>query len=139
MSYGSGTRYTPSQIYSTLFENRWEFPEGPVNSGTKPTYTNLDLRVDRGFSIGGVDANFFVALYNALDAEHPNDVYHGTGNVAEDGWLATESGQAWVANRLAAYPDVDAESLYYDLLGTPGRWGAPVSYTHLTLPTICSV
>ena len=125
MSYGSGTRYTPSQIYSTLFENRWEFPEGPVNSGTQPTYTNLDLRIDRGFSIGGVDANFFVALYNALDAEHPNDVYHGTGNVAEDGWLATESGQAWVANRLAAYPDVDAESLYYDLLGSPGRWGSP--------------
>jgi len=125
MSYGSGTRYTPSQVYSTLFENRWEFPEGPVNSGTKPAYVNMDLRVDRGFTMGGVDANLFVAIYNAMDAEHANDVYHGTGNVAEDGWLATESGQAWISNRLAANPDVDAESLYYDLLGSPGRYGAP--------------
>jgi outer membrane receptor protein involved in Fe transport len=125
MSYGSGTRYTPSQVYSTLFENRWEFPEGPVNSGTKPAYVNMDLRVDRGFTMGGVDANLFIAVYNAMDAEHANDVYHGTGNVAEDGWLATESGQSWIANRLAANPDVDAESLYYDLLGSPGRYGAP--------------
>jgi hypothetical protein len=37
-------------------------------------------------------------------------VYHGTGNVAEDGWVATESGQQWLANRLSANPDVDAAS-----------------------------
>ena len=41
-----------------------------------------------------------------LDAEQVNDVYHGTGNVAEDGWVATESGQQWLANRLATNPDV---------------------------------
>ena len=125
MSFGSGTRFTPSQIYSTVFENRWEFPEGPVNSGTMPTYTNLDLRVDRAFNLGGVTLNTYVSVFNALDSEQVNDVYHGTGNVAEDGWVATESGQQWLANRLATNPDVDAAALYQDNLAFPGRWSAP--------------
>ena len=125
MSFGSGTRYTPSQIYSTVFENRWEFPEGPVNSGTMPTYTNLDLRVDRQVSLGALNANLYVSVFNALDSEQVNDVYHGTGNVAEDGWVATESGQQWLANRLAQNPDVDAAAMYQDNLAFPARWGAP--------------
>ena len=125
MSFGSGTRYTPAQIYSTVFENRWEFPEGPVNSGTMPSYTNLDLRVDRQVSLGGLNANVYVSVFNALDSEQVNDVYRGTGNVAEDGWVATESGQQWLANRLAQNPDVDAAAMYQDNLAFPARWGAP--------------
>jgi outer membrane receptor protein involved in Fe transport len=125
MSFGSGTRYTPSQIYSTVFENRWEFPEGPVNSGTKPAYTNLDLRVDRLINLGGLAGNLYVTVTNALDTEQINSVYNGTGNVAEDGWVATESGQAWLANRLALNPDVDAAAAYQDILAQPGRWGTP--------------
>mgnify|MGYP001967207672 CR=1 FL=1 len=125
MSFGSGTRFTPSQIYSTVFENRWEFPEGPVNSGTLPTYTNLDLRVDRAINIGGITANAYVSIFNALDSEQVNDVYHGTGNVAEDGWVATESGQQWLANRLSTNPDVDAAAMYQDNIAAPGRWNRP--------------
>jgi outer membrane receptor protein involved in Fe transport len=125
MSFGSGTRFTPSQIYSTVFENRWEFPEGPVNSGTLPNYTNLDLRVDRAINIGGITANAYVSIFNALDSEQVNDVYHGTGNVAEDGWVATESGQQWLANRLSTNPDVDAAAMYQDNIAAPGRWNRP--------------
>ncbi|MFL2510911.1 MAG: TonB-dependent receptor domain-containing protein [Candidatus Neomarinimicrobiota bacterium] len=125
MSFGSGTRFTPSQIYSTVFENRWEFPEGPVNSGTMPTYTNLDLRVDRAINLGGVTANAYISIFNALDSEQVNAVYNGTGNVAEDGWVATESGQQWLANRLAQNPDVDAAAMYEDNLAFPGRWNRP--------------
>ena len=125
MSFGSGTRFTPSQIYSTVFENRWEFPEGPVNSGTLPAYSNLDLRVDRAISLGGLTANAYIAVFNALDNEQVNDVYHGTGNVAEDGWVATESGQQWLANRLSVNPDVDAAAMYEDNLAFPGRWNRP--------------
>jgi outer membrane receptor protein involved in Fe transport len=125
MSFGSGTRFTPSQIYSTVFENRWEFPEGPVNSGTLPAYTNLDLRVDRAINIGGITANAYVSIFNALDSEQVNDVYHGTGNVAEDGWVATESGQQWLANRLSTNPDVDAAAMYQDNIAAPGRWNRP--------------
>jgi|TARA_B100001093_G_scaffold203971_1_gene196028 outer membrane receptor protein involved in Fe transport len=125
MSFGSGTRFTPSQIYSTVFSNRWEFPEGPVNSGTMPTYTNLDLRVDRAISFGGLTANAYVSVFNALDSEQVNAVYNGTGNVAEDGWIATESGQQWLANRLSITPDIDAQALYQDNLSIPSRWGRP--------------
>lgn len=125
MSFGSGTRFTPSQIYSTVFENRWEFPEGPVNSGTMPAYTNLDLRVDRAISLGGLTANAYISVFNALDSEQVNSVYNGTGNVAEDGWVATESGQQWLANRLSQNPDVDAAALYQDNLAFPGRWNRP--------------
>ena len=127
MSFGSGTRFTPSQIYSTVFENRWEFPEGPVNSGTMPSYTNLDLRIDRAISLGGLNANAYVSIFNALDTEQVNAVYNGTGNVAEDGWVATESGQQWLANRLAENPDVDAAAQYQDNLAAPNRWNRPRS------------
>jgi hypothetical protein len=125
MSFGSGTRFTPSQIYSTVFETRGEFPQGPVNSGTMPAYTNLDLRVDRAISLGGLTANAYVSVFNALDSEQVNAVYNGTGNVAEDGWVATESGQQWLANRLSINPDVDAAAMYQDNLAFPGRWNRP--------------
>ena len=125
MSFGSGTRYTPSQIYSTVFENRWEFPEGPVNSGTYPTYTNLDLRVDRAVELFGITANTYVAVYNALDSDQINAVYHGTGNVNEDGWIATEAGQKWLANRQTQFPDIDGAGMYEDNLSVPSRWGRP--------------
>jgi len=125
MSFGSGTRYTPSQIYSTVFEQRWEFPEGPVNSGTLPGFTNLDLRLDRAINIAGISANAYISIFNALDSEQVNTVYHGTGNVAEDGWVATESGQQWLANRLSANPDVDAQAMYQDNIAAPSRWSRP--------------
>jgi len=71
-------------------------------------------------------ANAYVSIFNALDSEQVNDVYHGTGNVAEDGWVATESGQQWLANRLSTNPDVDAAAMYQDNLSQfPGRWNRP--------------
>jgi hypothetical protein len=66
-----------------------------------------------------------ISVFNALDSEQVNDVYHGTGNVAEDGWVATESGQQWLANRLSQNPDVDAAAMYQDNLAFPGRWNRP--------------
>ena len=96
-----------------------------INSGTMPAYTNLDLRVDRAISLGGLTANAYISVFNALDSEQVNDVYHGTGNVAEDGWVATESGQQWLANRLSQNPDVDAAAMYQDNLAFPGRWNRP--------------
>jgi hypothetical protein len=83
------------------------------------------LRVDRAINIGGLVANAYVAVYNALDAEQVNAVYNGTGNVAEDGWVATESGQQWLANRLSQFPDIDAAALYQDNLAFPSRWSRP--------------
>ena len=90
-----------------------------------PTYTNLDLRLDRAITLGGLTANAYVSIFNALDSEQVNAVYNGTGNVAEDGWVATESGQQWLANRLAQNPDVDAAAMYEDNLSFPGRWNRP--------------
>jgi hypothetical protein len=45
--------------------------------------------------------------------------------VDDDGWIGTESGQAWVSNWLGQFPDVPAEDLYRDMIGGSGRFGAP--------------
>ncbi|MDA7641425.1 TonB-dependent receptor [Candidatus Marinimicrobia bacterium] len=127
IKYGSGTRYTPMQLASQVFGNtRPSKPDGPLNSVVGPSYFNIDLRLDKTISMGrGSKVNLYVNVYNLLNTEQELAHWSTSGMVDDDGWIGTESGQAWVSNWLGQFPDVPAEDLYRDMIGGSGRFGAP--------------
>tara|TARA_A100001015_G_scaffold53037_1_gene58128 strand:- start:33 stop:1328 length:1296 start_codon:yes stop_codon:yes gene_type:complete len=126
IKYGSGTRYTPMQMGSQVFGNtRPATPDGPLNSSIGPSYFNVDLRVDKKVNIGNSMVNVYLSIANLLNTDHELGHWSTSGMVDDDGWIGSESGQAWVSNWLGSYPDVPAENLYNDLIGGSGRYGAP--------------
>jgi outer membrane receptor protein involved in Fe transport len=126
IKYGSGTRYTPMQMGSQVFGNtRPATPDGPLNSAIGPSYFNIDLRVDKKVNIGNNMVNVYLSIANLLNTDHELGHWSTSGMVDDDGWIGSESGQAWVSNWLGSYPDVPAENLYNDLIGGSGRYGAP--------------
>ncbi len=65
-SYGSGFAYTP-QVWNaqTL---RWV--NGTRNGAYFPYYQRVDLRIDKGFILFGLQASFFVDISNVLDRDN---------------------------------------------------------------------
>lgn len=74
--YGSGMPYTedPKISRGVRFEN----------GGIKPSYFNLDLRVDKIFNIGGFNVRTYLTVYNALDIRNEFGVYGTTGRANAD-------------------------------------------------------
>ncbi len=133
-TFGSGQAYTPSYAESAIYGRGWWAPDAAINSGDLPWYNNIDIRVDKGFEVGGVNLNVYATLINAFNNVNVNTVYASTGQAGEDGFLAMESGQVWLESQIANYPEAPAQELYYDRLNSfqdalldPVRYGNPRS------------
>ncbi len=97
-TYNSGHPYTRSsgsigqQGASTgaLVESdaRFSFPLESVNASTTPWVFNFDLRVFKGFDIGGVNAEVYCYVQNLLNTKNVLNVYRRTGNAFDDGFLS---------------------------------------------------
>ncbi len=124
-TFGSGTAYTPSIKESAVFGRGWYTPVAAVNSGNLPWSQNLDIRIDKGITLGGVKLNAYLLIRNVLNSQNVNEVYPSSGQAGEDGWLSTPEGQTWLNSQLTNYPTVDATSLYHDRTNEPGRFGIP--------------
>ena len=124
-SFGSGQAYTPSKMVSAIFDRGWFAPLSAINAGSLPWFNRLDLRIDKKMNFGGVNANVYLLVLNALKQENVNTVVPTSGNAATDGWLETAAGQIWLESQNTAYPGVDAETLYYDRLRNPTHWDIP--------------
>lgn len=74
--YGSGWPYTEDTRTSqgVRFEN----------GGFKPATYNVDLRADKIFTIGGIQINTFLLVYNLLDIKNEYGVYSSTGRANVD-------------------------------------------------------
>lgn len=64
-------------------------PLEPVNASTTPWVFNIDLRVDKVFSLGRIDATLYIYVQNLLDTKNVINVYGRTGNADDDSWLGT--------------------------------------------------
>ncbi|MCX7985135.1 MAG: TonB-dependent receptor [Bacteroidetes bacterium] len=67
---------------------RTRMPVEPINSSTTPWVYQLDLRVDKTFSLGIADINVYVYVQNLLNTKNVINVYYRTGNAYDDGWLS---------------------------------------------------
>lgn len=63
-------------------------PQEPINSSTTPWVYQLDLRVDKTFSLGTKNLNLYVYVQNLLNTKNVINVYYRTGNAYDDGWLS---------------------------------------------------
>jgi Carboxypeptidase regulatory-like domain/TonB-dependent Receptor Plug Domain len=88
--YTSGTPYTRCEagigdedvVSGDTCNNR--FPD-PLNSSRLPSFKNLDLRLTKGFSLGGLDLTGYVEARNALNFKNIIQVFTTTGDVSNSG------------------------------------------------------
>lgn len=118
-TFGSGRRYTPTEINSAVFPKTSDSPIAALNSGVMPFVYQLNLKLDKTATFGNVDVNFYLWIQNVLNTKNVRDVYDGTGLADVDGWFATPDGQQW-ANTPGNRVD-----LYKMYLNTPFHYETP--------------
>jgi len=98
-TFGSGRPYTPGHMRSAIFasgpaaQNR---PQAAINSAYRPFVSQLELKVDKSFTLAGVDLNAYLWVINLLGTKNVRNVYEQTGEPDTDGYLVTAAGQALI-------------------------------------------
>jgi hypothetical protein len=84
--YTSGTPYTrcASEADETVVsgDNCDAFFPDPLNSSRLPAFKQLDLRLTKGFGIGGLDLTGYVEARNVLNFKNVTQVFANTNDVA---------------------------------------------------------
>ena len=62
-------------------------PVESINTSTTPWTFQTDLRVDRGFTLFGVNAQAYMYVQNLFNRQNVINVYGRTGNAKDDGFL----------------------------------------------------
>ena len=63
---------------------------GPINGVTTPWTSRIDLRVDRAFNLGPASLKGYIWVQNLLDQDLVFGVYRTTGEVNDDGFVASD-------------------------------------------------
>ncbi len=93
----SGTPYTPAQVYDEVtIASVTPIIIGKVNSRTGPWTYRLDMKANKTFSFARMNWDIYLWVLNVLDTENAIDVYEGTGEPDNTGWLATAPGQQFL-------------------------------------------
>lgn len=93
VTFGSGRRYTPTVIVSEVFPPTSNTPVAAINSGTMPWTFQTDLSLDKSFIFGKTQLTTYLSIVNLLNRDNVRNVYSGTGNPNDDGYLVTPAGQ----------------------------------------------
>lgn len=121
LTFGSGRSYTPVRARTFVFPGTaGDIPTAAVNSGTMPWTYQLDLKLDKTFTLGGVDFNAYLWAINVTGAENVVGVYPSTGLPDDDGYLDTLAGKQWAKDN-----GPNAVALYKLFLDNPNRYGPP--------------
>jgi outer membrane receptor for ferrienterochelin and colicin len=84
--YTSGTPYTPCSAEGDATvvsgDNCDSFFPDPLNSSRLPAFKNLDLRLTKGFGIGGLDLTGYIEARNVLNFKNVIQVFANTNDVA---------------------------------------------------------
>ena len=62
-------------------------PAESINVSSTPWTFEVDLKVDKGIDLFGVDANLYLYVYNLFNRRNVINVYGRTGNAEDDGFL----------------------------------------------------
>jgi len=92
-TFKSGNRYTQlsdEASTSDYAQNIGLQITGSVNEVVIPPTTRVDLKVDRGFNLGGANLRGYVWIQNLLDTDNVVGVYRTTGIPDNDGYLSTD-------------------------------------------------
>ena len=110
---------------------RFNSPLESVNGSVTPWNYNFDVRLYKGFSIGGVTAEAYMYVQNLLNARNVINVYRRTGNSYDDGFLSNDElsngakgiyGQDYV--NLYTQANLNNGRAYRNVTGN-NLWGTP--------------
>ncbi|MFQ6615945.1 MAG: carboxypeptidase-like regulatory domain-containing protein [Fidelibacterota bacterium] len=87
-------------------DSRQRQPIEPINSSTTPWNSNLDVRLDKTFSLAGLDLNAYVYVQNVFNTRNVTNVYYGTGNAYDDGFLTSGDGLDVIESRGEEFGDL---------------------------------
>lgn len=82
---GQSDPYTAGIDY--MDDTRDRVAEEPIGASTTPWQFTADLRLDKSFKLGGLDANVYVMVTNLFNRKNVVNVYEFTGNAEDDGFL----------------------------------------------------
>lgn len=120
-TFGSGRRFTPTKVVSTIFEQQGDTPDGAFNSGTLPWTYQLNLKLDKRFTVGShLDFSAYIWLLNLTDTENVRTVVLASGRPDVDGWLNTPSGEQYLSEFGG-----QAEGFYNSRVNSPLRYEIP--------------
>jgi hypothetical protein len=133
-SVGSGFPYTPKRVGDTVWAARFAtaYPMAAINSAYTNWTQNINLRLDKRFSIYGVELDGYVWVLNLLNTKQPfnrrNDqqsytsgIYEATGRPDDNGWLDTNEGKRWIEDNYG----LRAEQMYRAFINSPLNWDQP--------------
>jgi len=92
-AFNSGFPYTRIDEFS--FGNRRQ-PVEPINSSSQPWSFSLNGRLDRSFTLAGLNFNVYLRVLNVLNLRQGVGIFTTTGTPNDNGYLATEEGQAFL-------------------------------------------
>jgi hypothetical protein len=99
--WGSGFPFTPGQARSAVFAtgptaaNR---PEASINSSYTPSTVQLDAKLDKTFTLAGINMNVYLWALNLVGSKNITGVYDQTGEPDNDGYLNTPDGIDFLSN-----------------------------------------
>lgn len=96
-TFGSGRAYTPALPKTILFGQRWEQPIAAHNQTYSPWNHQMDLKIDKSFTVGPLNGNVYLWVVNLFNTLNVTEVYNFTGLPDDDGYFKTPEGQAWAA------------------------------------------
>ena len=120
---GSGTPYTPTQIYDAVSPNAsvQQIPTGSINSANLPWQFTIDVKLEKGISLGSYELVPYVWVKNLLNTKNVLDIYEGTGKAYTSGYLETPEAEIRTAD--PGHPDF---AYRYDLAqNNPKNYSAP--------------
>jgi outer membrane receptor protein involved in Fe transport len=119
--FNSGIPYTQSVLYAPFEFGTTEIrPTGAVNQAYTPWNFRLDLKIDKTFVYDKISANVYIWWINVVGSKNVVNVWRGTGEANNSGYLSTQEGQDW-----AAANGPQAVSLFKAREADPQNYGVP--------------
>jgi hypothetical protein len=99
-AFHSGSPYTrTSADYGSegVFTYNAPVPLESYNISSLDWFYQIDLKLDKTFSVGPLEFNAYLWIDNVLNTKSVTGGYRATGRPDDDGWLQTEQGRKWAS------------------------------------------
>lgn len=118
-SFNSGRPYTARTVSETATGTAGDYLLSAKNELYRDWNFRLDMRVDKTVSIWKTNWNFYVYVLNLLNTEIINNIFEGTGQPDDNGFLNTPTGASRYQN------DPVFAGLWPERIKFLSNWGPP--------------
>jgi hypothetical protein len=104
---GMGQRAADEGALLVDVDTRNREPVEAIGNSTTPWMFNTDLRINKGFTVGGINMSAYLLATNLFNTQHILNVYNRSGDAYNDGFLTDpELSSVIVANEGPVYEEM---------------------------------